>query len=435
MAYVLLGILVLGLFASFYIAYMSSQTWPIYQTVLVVFIFIGAMVFFYFGARTLATHKNWRNQYNRSRDQVAQLEAQLVPLEGGVDKQGVGVEGDIPRLKHQLALAINARGGGVYYSVKAESQQNGVLQLRLSPPGTLPPPPKPLPGAAPADGTASADGTTPADGETPAAEAAPAEAPPAEAPADAAAPPADGTAAPPADGAAPAEPPKFAHALVPNTVLFVFDQKSVADGGRYLGEFKVVEATADNPSIKIEPNLPLTETQLKRLETAIPGTVVLYTTMPPDNAVVFAKLAPAARQALLPPSVVEEYAKADRTLRDYHAFFHENYVQRGLLSDAIAQTKSNLQRIEAATAETNKESAFREGEKVNLQADLTKFQAEVKAIADYEASLKQLLAQVATQLKATYLENRRAAESLTRAQLQAVEEINRRDSVAVQTPG
>jgi predicted RNA-binding Zn ribbon-like protein len=138
---------------------------------------------------------------------------------------------------------------------------------------------------------------------------------------------------------------------------------------------------------------------------------------------------------LLPPSVVEEYAKADRTLRDYHAFFHENYVQRGLLSDAIAQTKSNLQRIEAATAETNKESAFREGEKVNLQADLAKFQAEVKAIADYEASLKQLLAQVATQLKATYLENRRAAESLTRAQLQAVEEINRRDSVAVQTPG
>jgi hypothetical protein len=218
-------------------------------------------------------------------------------------------------------------------------------------------------------------------------------------------------------------------------VLFVFDQKSVADGGRYLGEFKVVEATADNPSIKIEPNLPLTDTQLKRLETAIPGTVVLYTTMPPDNAVVFAKLAPAARQALLPPSVVEEYAKADRTLRDYHAFFHENYVQRGLLSDAIAQTKSNLQRIEAATAETNKESAFREGEKVNLQADLAKFQAEVKAIADYEASLKQLLAQVATQLKATYLENRRAAESLTRAQLQAVEEINRRDSVAVQTPG
>jgi uncharacterized membrane protein len=35
-------------------------------------------------------------------------------------------------------------------------------------------------------------------------------------------------------------------------VLFVFDQKSVADGGRYLGEFKVVEATADNPSVKIE---------------------------------------------------------------------------------------------------------------------------------------------------------------------------------------
>jgi hypothetical protein len=197
----------------------------------------------------------------------------------------------------------------------------------------------------------------------------------------------------------------------------------------------VVEATADNPSVKIEPNLPLTESQLKRLETSIPGALVLYTTMPPDNALVFSRLEPAARQALLPPSVVEEYAKADRPLRDYHAYFHENYVQRGLLSDTIAQTTSNVQRMEAATAETNKESTFREGEKVALQGDLAKFQGEVKAIAAYETSLKQLLAQVATQLKATYLENRRAAESLTKAQLEAVEEINRQSSVAVQTPG
>jgi hypothetical protein len=426
MAYVLLGILVLGLFASFFIAYMSSQTWPIYQTVLVVFVFIGALVFFYLGARTLATHKNWRNQYNRNREQVAQLEAQILPLTGGVEKQGTGLEGDIPRLKHELALAINARSGGVYYSVKAASQQNGVLQLTLSPPGTLPPPPKALPTAA---GEAPAGGEVPAEGEAPveaAAEQPPAEAPPADQPP---------AAAPGTDGAAPAEPVKFAHALVPNTVLFVFDQKSVADGGRYLGEFKVVEATADNPSVKIEPNLPLTESQAKRLETSVPGSLVLYTTMPPDNGLVFSKLAPAARQALLPPSVVEEYAKADRALRDYHAFFHENYVQRGLLADTIAQTTSNVQRIEAAAAETNKEAAFGEGEKVGLQSDLAKFQAEVKAIAAYEQSLKQLLAQVGTQLKATYLENRRAAESLTRAQLEAADEINRRSSVAVQAPG
>ena len=424
MAYVLLGSLVLGLFASFFIAYMSSQTWPIYQTVLVVFVFIGALVFFYLGARTLATHKNWRNQYNRNRDQVAQLEAQILPLTGGVEKQGTGLEGDIPRLKHELALAINARSGGVYYSVKAASQQNGVLQLTLSPPGTLPPLPK---RAASRRWRSTRRGRSAGRRRSSGRSSRRAAA-------------RRSTRCRSTSGRCrrrrrPAEPVKFAHALVPNTVLFVFDQKSVADGGRYLGEFKVVEATADNPSVKIEPNLPLTESQAKRLETSVPGTLVLYTTMPPDNGLVFSRLAPAARQVLLPPSVVEEYAKADRALRDYHAFFHENYVRRGLLADTIAQTTSNVQRIEAAAAETNKEAAFREGEKVGLQSDLAKFQAEVKAIAAYEQSLKQLLAQVGTQLKATYLENRRAAESLTRAQLEAADEINRRSSVAVQAPG
>ena len=75
MAYVLLGILVLGLAASIYIAVMSSKTWPIYQTVLVVFVFIALMAFFYLGARTLKTHQAWRESYTRNVAQAEQLES------------------------------------------------------------------------------------------------------------------------------------------------------------------------------------------------------------------------------------------------------------------------------------------------------------------------------------------------------------------------
>lgn len=407
MAYVLLGILVLGLVASIYIAFMSSRTWPIYQAVLVVFVFIAALVFFYLGARTLATHKAWRELYERNQQQAASLENQLLPLVGGINPQGTGVTGEIPTLKNDLALAVAARGGGVYYSVKADAWQNGVLQVTLSPPGTLPPLP------ASATGEPGAPG---AEGQP--AEELPVEQPPAEAPA------AEG-----AEGAG-AEAKKIVHGLVADTVLFVFDQKPLKEGGSYLGEFKVVEAAPDSPSAKLAPNLPLTAAQAKRMETIAPGMLVMYTTMPPDDALLFAKMEPAARQALLPPQTAEEYAQADRPLRDYQAFFHENYVQRGLLSDAISQTNSNIQRVEGAAAETTKEAGYREAEQGKLASDLEKFQAEVKAIAAYEQSLKKVLSQVRDQLKATYIENRNAAETLTREQLKAAEEINRRTNVA-----
>ena len=43
---IVLGALVL---ASFFIAYMSSKTWPAYQAVLVAFIFLGTLAFFVLG--------------------------------------------------------------------------------------------------------------------------------------------------------------------------------------------------------------------------------------------------------------------------------------------------------------------------------------------------------------------------------------------------
>ncbi len=409
MAYVLLGILVLGLVASIYIAVMSSKTWPIYQTVLVVFVFIALMAFFYLGARTLKTHQAWREAYNRNVAQAEQLESQILPLAGGMDPQGVSVTGDIPRLKHELSMAVRSRGGGVFYNVKATGLADGVLSVTLAPPGSLPPVEKPAatpgePGEeAPVDDPAATE-------EPPAEEAAPAEGAPAE------------------GGQAPA----FAHGLVPNSIVFAFEQKPISAGGRYLGEFKVTEGAGDNPNIKLAANLPLTEAQAKRLEAAAAETLVLFTTMPPDDATLFASLEPAQRAAMLPAEVAEEFASADRPLRDYLQFFHEDYVQRGLIADSIAQTTSNIQRTEAAAAEAAKEAAFRETEKTNLAAELTGFQRESQAIAAYKKSLEDLLAQTRNQLKATYVENRNAAATLTRAQLEAADEINRRTNLAAQ---
>lgn len=381
MAYVLLAILALAILASFYAAYMSAQNWPIYQVVLVAFIFLGAVAFFYLGARTLATHQAWRDLVNSRKEEVASLESQLLPLRGGLSPQGQFVAGEIPELEHRLGMLSSVRGG-VYYNVSADSVKEDVVQLTLKAAAEKVPDPD-------------------APGEPVPVEPAAAEA---------------------------AEP--FAHGLVPNTVLFAFDGKPISEGGRYLGEFKVVAAPEDSPTVQIAPNLPLTDGQRKQLEAAVGGTWTLYTTMPADSAAVFAGLDDARRGTLLPPESAAEYARADRELWDYQLFFHDNYVHRSLLRDTIARTTTNIRRIEAATNEAVAEATYRDTEKGNLAADLEKFQFELAAVVKYEKSLEQLMAQVRAKLRATYLENRRAATMLTRQQFKAREEIDRRTGAA-----
>jgi hypothetical protein len=389
MSYLLLAILALAIIGSFAAAYKSSQTWPVHQVVVVELIFLASVAFFYLAARTLNTHKYYREQVRAEKDNLARLESQLLPLRGGMSPQGQVVAGEVPELKHRLAMLTRTRGG-VYYNVSADSIKDDVVQLTLRPPGEKGPVP-----------------TAPG-------QPAPVEPEPEE----------------PAATQQPAAP--FKHGLIPDMVVFAFDAKPISAGGRYLGEFKVVAAPENSPAVQISPFLPLNESQRKNLEAAVGGTWTLYTAMPTDNAKAFAEMDDAARQALLPPESVAEYAQADRKLRDYLLFFHENHVESSLLRDSIAKTTTNIERTQFATNEAAAEAKFREGEKGKLQADLEKFQFEVQAIANYEKSLEQLLTQVHARLKATYIENRRAAMTLTREQFKAQQEIDRRTSAAAQ---
>lgn len=350
MAYALLGILVLAIFGSFFVAYMSGKTWPIYQAVLVVFIFLGTVAFFYLAARTLATHKSWRELVRQQKQELASLESQLLPLKGGLDASGNAVAGEVPTLRHKLRLETTGRGG-VFYDVAADGLKDGVVQLTLKAPE---------------------------------------------------------------------------HALTENSLIYAFDQKGIAEGGRFLGEFRVVSAPEKSPAIQITSTLPLTAEQAKRLEAAIKGTWTLYTTMPSDDPDVLARLDEASRTALLGAEAAKEFESRQRERRDYRLIFHENHVQRALLADSIRTTTSNIARLSAAAEEAAKEAGFRTTEKDNLQADLKGFQSELAAITAYESSLEGLLGKVRESLRATYIENRKAAAQIAEEQLRSADEINRR---------
>lgn len=348
---IVLGVILL---ASFVAAYLSAQTWPVYQVVLVAFLAITGVAFFYLGARTLATHKSWGELVVRLEKEIQLEEQKKLELVGGEQNAtGQMVPGAIPQMQRELQLLVSRRGGAIY-DVPVESVKDGTAQLTMK----------------------SND-----------------------------------------------------HGLVPNSVVFVFDQVSLGEGGRYLGEFKVVSAPENAPTVQIAPNLPLSAAQAKRLA-ASKGPFTLYSTMPIDDAEKFAKMDEALRQGLVPKESLAEFADAGRKLRDYETFFRESFVQRSLLSDAIEKITSNVQRTEAATEEANREIGYRTTEKGHLQADLEKFQHEQQAIASYQKALEDSLAQVRGKLKTTYMANREAAIKLTEWQLRAAEEIDRQATAA-----
>lgn len=224
------------------------------------------------------------------------------------------------------------------------------------------------------------------------------------------------------------------HGLAAGSVLFAFSQAPFEQGGRYLGEFKVAAVGDDATKVQLTANLPLDEAQSQRLAKAT-GAITLYTTMPIDDTALFAALDEPTRQKLLPPASLAAYADAKRQLRDYEQTFHEHYVQRSLLNDAISKLSSNIQRIEAATKEAEKEAGYRQTEKDNLTADLAMFKKELQAISSYQNSLAGLYQQLREAMKTTYAANRRMVANLTAQQFQAADAIDRQaDAVGAGAP-
>ncbi|MGD9720038.1 MAG: hypothetical protein AB7O59_02345 [Pirellulales bacterium] len=353
---ILLGVAIL---AAFGVAYMSARAWPIYQVVLVVFLFLTTVAFLYLSARTLATHNSWRNLYNNNAKELARLESDTKLLqEGGPpNDQGVADPKGLRQLRQDLQkLAVDR--GGVLWDVTLDEVKDNVAQLTLKSAG---------------------------------------------------------------------------HGLTPETVVFVFGATPMAEGGKYLGEFKVAAVGEDATKVQITPNLPLTESQAQRFA-AYKGPLTMYTRMPIDDRQLFASLDDATRKGLLPAASLAEFAKTDRTLRDYEQVFREHYVQTSLIKDTINRLTSDIARTVAATDEAQKEAGYRQAEKENLTADLQLFQRERQAIADYQATLAATYQQVLGTLKTTFAANRDMAAALTQQQLQAADAINRRAGDAA-SPG
>jgi hypothetical protein len=339
--------------ASFFLVYMGSKTWRIYQVILVWFVFAAAVSFSYLAARALKTHQSWQTAEQAWRKAVNEVETENARIRDGVEDGAEIVEPGIMQLEAALHRAVAGRGS-VWFRARVDKiDPQAAVTLTIE---------NPVP-----------------------------------------------------------------HDIVKNMMLFVFEQRGVSEGGKYLGEFKVTSGDGIAKTIEIAPNLPLTEEDRQRLAQA-KDLWALYAVMPVDDAKLFAAMTPEERRSLLPgktPEGLAEYADGKRQLRDYEYLFHENSKSRALLATAIATTQENLRRIDAARAKAEEEIQFRQGEQTALSADLEKFQFEQKTIHSYLESLQKKLTDVRAQWQASFTATVQAARKVEQIQLKAAQEIDR----------
>jgi hypothetical protein len=112
---ILCGLLILlGLVA----VIMSRSNWRVYQIVLVIFVLLANAVFLYLAARTLYTHREWRNEVAKYERAYAQQYDQFKTMTGELDGRGEVVVDRDEKKERELPWTIDdwkAEAAEVFY--------------------------------------------------------------------------------------------------------------------------------------------------------------------------------------------------------------------------------------------------------------------------------------------------------------------------------
>jgi hypothetical protein len=238
------------------------------------------------------------------------------------------------------------------------------------------------------------------------------------------------------------------HGMHAQSVVYVFEQGTVAEGAHYLGEFAVTESAEGVATLT--PSISLTPEMQERL-TSSNKEWIIYEEMPVDSHDIFAVLPEAELRTLLPESEVEEYLKdgkpaADdapedrvvtrkvdgeeqkfyqRQLHDYAPQFHEFQLQFFVLQNLVEQKEKDNLLLEQTVVKTNSDIAVRETEIANLTSDLSHFQKEVVIVKEHLEKVAALADRVKNMAKTLLADVQQQGTELAKLQLSALDEIEK----------
>jgi len=282
--------------------------------------------------------------------------------------------------------------------------------------------------------------------------------------------------------------------IAPKSIVHVFEERDVAEDGRYLGEFRVENATEQQ--VVMEPTRKLTPEEIKAIQDsqATPNmSWAIYEKMPVDSPETFAGMnedqltallikpnknppqpevdeillsridelvadgkpvgpesdAPAERfsssektflpdYVTLPDDIIDEVESDGtnyffRPLRDYSALF-EMYDRRRIeLHDSNEATVRDGQLVQGALADAEKQKALRTREKAMLDQDRSQIERERDVVAKHQQELQRRVSLIQQDNERIKQTNKAMAGQLAKIQLSTARHINERTRRMVQS--
>jgi hypothetical protein len=275
------------------------------------------------------------------------------------------------------------------------------------------------------------------------------------------------------------------HQITPNSVLRVFDELPIENGGRYLGQFAVAGVGGQaNTEVQLQPSMRMIQGELDRLAQSAGrngATWALYEIMPIDNHRSLTELSEDELKAMLPqvpPEIVDEYVsdgqlmtleemkqrglagnvyridaneeivKSDgvpqqveaenekgkyvRQLRDYEESFRQHGLERTALKDKDATTQRNIQYITSAKEDAERQQVYRRKEHDRLGTELAEAKRERDLVAAHLKVVQGKLAALQAAVQETINKNQTLAGEIARIQREATRIINERTRAMAQ---
>ncbi len=247
------------------------------------------------------------------------------------------------------------------------------------------------------------------------------------------------------------------HAITKNMVLYVMSQADVQQGGRYVGEFRVLAVAGKK--IELTPAEPLDEAEINQLAKSDVGGKgwIMYEIMPIDKHETFAGLKREELKALLPADSLREYekdggpaekgdAKKDkpwrvqngkyvRRLRDYAASFEHFRTVRARFDDLCEAAERNRQYLQHASDDAKQQTQFQQKVRDDLVTDKTAVDAEVTAVHKHLGALREELEAMEYDVQRRLEANVALAKKIVQEQLEAARRIDERTTRTIAKGG
>jgi len=235
-----------------------------------------------------------------------------------------------------------------------------------------------------------------------------------------------------------------------DSLVYVFDERDIRQGGVFLGAFRVAAVTPrqqDQPAmVQLESVAHLTNREVQRVQGAMQAAQqagvgwTICELLPKDDHELFAGLDADTLAQILPKSVVDEYVRDGkptdpsnpnsppffRKLRDYESAIRHLSLKRAELIDQVAALTADKNRLDAAIADSQRETQARDQEIAQFQQQLKRAEFERDLAVNHLKAVEDTLARVTTARDTLIQQNRVTVSEIAQAQEKARQLIEQR---------